>query len=227
MIQFGFGIVILNWDSSLGIGVDLFVNIVLFFICFDKVSDNVSMVMIGGMFILIEILDENGIMVLFSGFIVQVICSFVFELEFGQIDIVNLICVDDFIGLVIIVNMINGFDNYDYQWLIVGEIGLSVSGLGMGDVLVIVMDINIGMLVDIIVIIIFLLVLMGLVVDIINIFCVGESIGFIIISVGGGVDLFMYNWSGILMDNVIIQNNLEEGFYNVMIIDVNNCMLVL
>ncbi|MEL6660018.1 MAG: cohesin domain-containing protein, partial [Bacteroidota bacterium] len=223
----GTGTIIFQWDSTSGSGVDLPANAILFSLCFNKVSDNATTVTIGSTPTPIEIVDENETVIPFSGVTGQITCSPVPPLEFGQIDIVNLICADDPIGSVTIVNMVNGSGNYTYSWSVNGETGPSISGQGPGNVSVTVTDEDTGMTVDTTVTITSPPALTGSVLDIVNILCAGDNTGSITISAGGGVGPLSYDWSGDLTDNVTMQSGLPAGSYSVTIIDQNMCTLAL
>ena len=223
----GSGTLIFQWDSTSGTGVDLPPNAVLYSICFNKLSDNNTSVTIGSTPTPIEIVDENETVIPFSGITGQVTCDPIQPLQFGQIDIVNLVCADDPTGSITIVTMVNGSGNYTYQWSEVGETGASISGLTAGNYSVTVTDEDTGMMVSTTLPVTAPPALTGSVVDITNILCAGDSTGSITISAGGGVDPLSYDWSGTLEDNVLVQNNLPAGSYSVTIIDGNGCTLAL
>jgi gliding motility-associated-like protein len=214
------GVVTFDWNTSSGISLDP--NAVLFSICFNKLTDNPTSVSIGGTPTAIEIADSNGDLVAFNGTTGQVTCDPVLPLMFGQVDVVNLTCANEPIGSITIVSMVNGTGPYTYQWSIPGASGASITGLGAATVSVTVTDTSNGMTVSGTYNVTSPPAITTSVDDITNILCAGESTGSIVISASGGVQPFLYEWSGTLPDGPT-QTGLPAGSYSVTITDANGC----
>lgn len=58
---------------------------------------------------------------------------------------------------------------------------------------------------------------------IVNVDCASDNNGSITVQVTGGTPTYRLDWSGNLLDNVLVQNNLKAGSYGLTVTDARNC----